>query len=181
MLAASLLLAPAVDTVLSSDAALSNTVIVAGLASALASWVKRTVQFTKEASSLQGRPMPAAAAAAVTDSASEADSTEAEAAACFLAAAPALINHVLMPAAATAAAAAQRTSAAITNTCSSSNSSSNSSSQAAASTAFLATLLARSLLQLADAMQVAGPQLLFDAQQLALSSGLLGHHLGRAM
>jgi hypothetical protein len=127
-----------------SQAALDNTAAVAALASALASLAKRVVQRITAAADLQSQP--AAAATGEDDTA----------AAYFPAAAPHVVAgcigrpaclladwfEIFKPAAAGAGNAV----------------SSSSSSQAAASAALLAVVFARSLVQVADAMEAAGPE-----------------------
>uniref|UniRef100_A0A383VLP9 Uncharacterized protein n=1 Tax=Tetradesmus obliquus TaxID=3088 RepID=A0A383VLP9_TETOB len=61
MLVAAELLAPAVSAVLSSATLLADTAAVAGLASALTSFMKRAVQFTRTAALIQQQHQPAAA------------------------------------------------------------------------------------------------------------------------
>jgi hypothetical protein len=142
MLTASQLLQHAVEAVLACESALSNTTAVASLASAMTSLTKRAVQFTIAAQA-QDSAADAAAAAA------EADAGGATAAANFPAVVPSLASLGVARTVPAAASLVRR--------------SSSSSNQAATSTAFLAVLHARSLLQLADAMQAAGPQLLFKS------------------
>jgi hypothetical protein len=148
MLAAGQLLVPAAVAVLGSQhiplEALDNIAAVASLASAIASFAKRAVQLTRAAITLQGQPAAAAAQGG------------AAAAAAFFPAAVSWMMGVLVvpfleslstasphPGSATGAAGATRCS------------------QAAASTALLCVVAARGLVQLADAMEAAGPQLLF--------------------
>ncbi|KAF6254255.1 hypothetical protein COO60DRAFT_335067 [Scenedesmus sp. NREL 46B-D3] len=138
MLVASQLLSYAVTAVLGSAAALSNTAAVAGLASALTSLVKRAVQFTRAAAALQAQSAAAGDAAAFF---------------------PAAIDHItgdcfrMMACAICDASTSSHVFAAPA-----AGSASGSNSQAAASAALLAVVLARSLVQLADAMEAAGPE-----------------------
>jgi hypothetical protein len=163
MMAAAELLSQAAKAVLSWEAALVNTAAVARLASAITSLVKRAVQFTKAAAGTMAQQ-----AAAVSPGA------EAPAGSWFVAVVPGIIDVVFEPSARMllayivqlAEAKCQSISAAGSSssgntTTNSSSASSSSSRQAAASTAFLAVVLARSLVQLADAMEAAGPELLF--------------------
>jgi hypothetical protein len=158
VLAAARLLSFAMDAVLGSVTALSSTAAVAGLASALTSLVKRAVQLTA-ASDWQGRlaTTPAAAAAAAPTSAEHSLASDLGAMSANLAAAvPSLFQSCFLgfeP--------VQVES--VASLTSSSSSTSSSSCQAAASYALLVVLMARSLLQLANAMEAAGPQLLFSA------------------
>jgi hypothetical protein len=144
------LLLHAVSAMRVSQAAVGNTAAVASLASALTSLTKRKVQYITAAVDLQSQPAAAAGG--------EADG----AAAYFPAAALILaVDCVARPACRLtdwfecledAAASAGNA------ICSSINSSSSSSSsQAAASAALLAVVFARSLVQLVDAMEAAGP------------------------
>jgi hypothetical protein len=138
MVAASGHLACVVTAVAGSPAALSNTAAVAGLASALTSLVKRAVQFTKAAVLSKGQQL-------------EQDDEISIAAAKFPAALPHIVEDVL-----------QRLAVGLTTAVSSSSSSSDK-RQVAASAALLAVVVARSIVQLADAMDAAGPQLLLDS------------------
>jgi hypothetical protein len=133
--------------VLGSDAALSNTVRVAGLASALTSLVKRAVQLTRLAL--------ATAAEHTLESDSGATSPN------FTAAVPCLFQQCFF----NFAPAQVETVVSLT-----SSSGSGSSRQAAASLALLVVLLSRSLVQLAHAMEAAGPQLLFDCMTAQTTS-----------
>jgi hypothetical protein len=134
MLLLSALLTHAVRAVLSSAAALSNTATVAGVASALTSLVKRTVQFI------------AASAALSADAAAAADP-----AACFSAATQRIAADCIeKPPAWVCLASAS-------GIVSGRNSGCAANSQAAASAALLAVVLARNLVQLADAVEAAGP------------------------
>jgi hypothetical protein len=138
MLAAADMMQEAARVGLGSPAALSATNLAAGLASALTSLAKKAVQFTKAAVMQR---QPAAAANAINSIA----------AACF----PAALIKVmfrLYPRLAAFMKTAAVHCAPIDGA---------SSNQAAASIALLAAVLARSLVQLADAMEAAGPQLLF--------------------
>jgi hypothetical protein len=137
--------------VLDSEAALCNTAAVASLASARTSLIKRAVQFLQAASSEQ-----------VQQAAAEANIKGATAAACFAALVPDLLGTC--PGGQTGpmchAARIVYDSRKASSTASSTGSGK---SQAAASAALLAVVLARSIVQLADAMEAAGPQLLFDS------------------
>jgi hypothetical protein len=117
-----------------------NTAAVPCLASAYTSLVKRAVQVVKAAG---GWHAQLAAAAATTHERVQV------AAAYFLAAVPVLVGEQLR------GVASLLSQWATTGRC-------RMSRQAAASTALLAVLLARSLVQLADAKQAAGPQLYFN-------------------
>jgi hypothetical protein len=131
-----------VTAVLSSTTALANTAAVAALASALTSLVKRAVQFTKAAVSLRSQQL-------------EQDSLDSKAAANFPVALPHIENQVL-----------QELFKGFGAIFSSSSSSSNQ-LQARASAALLAVVAARSIVQLADAMEAAGPQLLLESHNAA--------------
>uniref|UniRef100_A0A383WDM2 MYND-type domain-containing protein n=1 Tax=Tetradesmus obliquus TaxID=3088 RepID=A0A383WDM2_TETOB len=136
--------------VLGSQELLGRSVAVASLVSALTSLVKRAVQFTQAAASMQqaAAPWPADAASG--------EGCERTAAICYPAFVTSLVDCILSAAASGVWKAATAISKA-------SSSSSSSSSQAAASVALLAVVLARCVVQLADAMEAAGPQLLFQA------------------
>jgi hypothetical protein len=112
---------------------------VAGLASALTSLVKRAVQFIKAAASMQGQPAAADDAAA----------------AYFPAPAPSIVKELFVVAFWHCTGQLMAAS--------NSSSGSSSSSQVHSSAALLVVVLARSLVQLADAMEAAGPQLLHDS------------------
>jgi hypothetical protein len=142
----------AFEAVLHSDLA-ADAAAAAGLASALTSLVKRSVRLAKAAVAL--KVQSSAAAAAATRSVAQARA--AEAAACFPAAAIVLVNEHLSDLGSVLNKALQRS---LGSACSGSLS-----SQAAASAAMLVVVLARSLVQLAGAMEAAGPQLLFDSLQ----------------
>uniref|UniRef100_A0A383V5G8 MYND-type domain-containing protein n=1 Tax=Tetradesmus obliquus TaxID=3088 RepID=A0A383V5G8_TETOB len=144
MLMAAQLLAVAVNAVLNSGTALADTAAVAGLSSALTSLVKRTVQLIKAAASMQQRQAAAAAGTAAEH---------------FLAAAPRILEVLFINTTLSAAATRVPNSS---SSSSSSNSSSSSSSEVHASCVLLGVVVARSVVQLADAMEAAGPQLLFD-------------------
>uniref|UniRef100_A0A383W5X3 phytol kinase n=1 Tax=Tetradesmus obliquus TaxID=3088 RepID=A0A383W5X3_TETOB len=137
------MLAPAVGAVLQSEASLADTAAVAGLASALTSLVKRTVHYMKAAASMQqrqqGQQQQQRSPEAIVHRAAE----------YFLAAVPAIVQTLLPETALhhTAAFAATTTT--------------SSSSQVCASSVLLAVVLARSIVQLAGAMEAAEPQLLF--------------------
>jgi hypothetical protein len=128
-----------------SGALLENTAAVAGLASALTSLAKRTVQLITVGADLQ--------AAAAID---EADA----AATYFPAAAPTMAVDCIARPARLLSSWFERpeTAASGVGNASGSSSSSGSGSQAAASAALLAVVFARSLVQLADAMEAAGPE-----------------------
>jgi hypothetical protein len=119
-----------------------NTAAFTGLASALTSLAKRAVQRIRAAADLQLQP-----AAAATDDAAAAYFPAAAAsiaADCVAEPAGALTGWLISLQAAAAGTGNARGS--------------SSSSQAAASAALLAVVLARSLVQLADAMEAAGPE-----------------------
>jgi hypothetical protein len=125
-----------------ASAVLDNTAAVAGLASALTSLAKRAVQHIRAAADLQSQ---LAAAATGEDAA---------AAAYFPAAAPCVLADVIT-----------RPAGLLAGWCTSletgaagAGNAASSSSQAAASAALLAVVFARSLMQLADAMEAAGPE-----------------------
>jgi hypothetical protein len=139
----------AIPALLDSDAVLGNTEAAAGLASAITSLVKRAVQYVREACSMQQQWQQLAAEQSQL------------AAVCYPAAIWALVRDTLGPISTGVCLAALR----ISQTAMHNSSSSSSTSQAAASAALLAVLLARSLVQLADAMVAAGPQMLFDCQR----------------
>jgi hypothetical protein len=124
--------------VLGSEAALANTAAVAGLASALTSLVKRMVQFIRAAANMQHQPTADAAAAY------------------FPAAAPTILDQLFVQP-------YQDYTSQTVAASSSSSCSCSCSRQVHASAALLAVVLARSLVQLADAMEAAGPQLMFDS------------------
>jgi hypothetical protein len=129
-----------------SQAALDNTAAVAGLASALTSLCKRAAQHIRAAADLQSQ-----LAAAATG-----ESDEAAAAAYFPAAAPTILfDCVTRP----ACLLADCLKGIETDAAGAGNAvGSGSSSQAAASAALLAVVFARSLVQLADAMEAAGSE-----------------------
>jgi hypothetical protein len=139
MLAAAVLLKHAAAAVMSSQAALCNTAAVSGLASALASLVKRAVQFTKGAVEQQRQLASTASPAQL-------------AAAYFPSALVWAYKMLQLPS-------TQSSSAVYI----SSSGNSSSSSQSSASTALLLVVLARGACQLADAMQVAGPETLLQS------------------
>uniref|UniRef100_A0A383V4W9 Uncharacterized protein n=1 Tax=Tetradesmus obliquus TaxID=3088 RepID=A0A383V4W9_TETOB len=121
---------------------LSNTAAVAGLDSAVASFAKRAVQLTRAAVQMQGQSSAAAQdAAAVYFPAALIDITDVH---------KESVARSLFQASRNASAAGAASAG-----------SSSSSSQAAASTALLSVFAARGLVQLADAGEAAGPQLLF--------------------
>jgi hypothetical protein len=146
MLVPGRLLLHASPALLGSHAALANTAAVAGLASAVTSLTKRAVQCIRAAADLQAQP----AAAAAT---SKADT----AAAYFLAAVPCIAIDALARPACVLAGAFGSIETAAAGVGNAVGSSSSSSSQAAASAALLAVVFARSFVQLADAMEAAGP------------------------
>jgi hypothetical protein len=162
MLTASELLKIAVKAVLSSEAALVNAAAVAGLASALTSWVKRTVQFIQAAG----------AGAQQQQQQASAFSLRVMSASCFPAVVPELVEVLLQPTASAAtdciirtqmAAAAASSLNDATHNSNNSSSIDSSSIQAKASISLLVVVLARSLVQLADAMEAAGPEKLFKS------------------
>jgi hypothetical protein len=163
MLAASQMLQYAVVAVLNSEAALSKTAVVAGLASALTSLVKRAAQFTKTA---ELQRMSTVVASAAPEAVAGGCATEA-ASANFAAAHLVMNDSVLRAANAVKAAAAVCVS------------SSSSSQQVPASLAFLAAMLAHSLVQLADAMEAAVPQLLFDSLTAGITVKVAWSRSGR--
>jgi hypothetical protein len=146
MKAAQQLMQHAADAVVGNESTLSNTAAVASLASAMSSMMKRAVQFLNAAAQEQD---PAAAAAAAA-AAGAGDGVTAAAASLPAIAAPLLRSGLPW---------AVHKAAALMSTCSSRSRL----NQAAASVAFLSVLHARSLVQLADAMEAAGPQLLFKS------------------
>jgi hypothetical protein len=119
--------------------ALDNTAAVAGLASAVASFSKRTAQLTRAAATLQQQPAAATAQGVWP------------AAAAYFPTALTWICTAIHDSVTNGLLRALRY-----------GSSSSSSSQVPASIALLAVVLARSLVQLADAMEAVGPQLLFE-------------------
>jgi hypothetical protein len=123
-----------------SQAALDNTAAAAGLASALTSLTKRTVQYVKAAADLQSQL-----------AAADADGGDV-AAAYFPAAVPTIAEACVGRPACLLAGWFEglETAAGVGNAV-------GSSSQAAACSALLAVVFARSLVQLADAMEAAGP------------------------
>uniref|UniRef100_A0A383V4W0 MYND-type domain-containing protein n=1 Tax=Tetradesmus obliquus TaxID=3088 RepID=A0A383V4W0_TETOB len=156
MLAAADMLTHAADAVLGSPAALTATALPAGLASALTSLVKRAVQFTKKAVSLQAQPAEAAAAAA--------RNIHARADACFPVAVLKITSRLYTRLADNINTASLHCQPQHSPSGGGgSGGSSSSSNQAAASVVLLAVVLARSLVQLADAMEAAGPQLLLQS------------------
>jgi hypothetical protein len=128
----------AFDAVLHSEL-VSDTTAAAALASALASLAKRTVQFVKAAAAL---PLPEAAATTWEEHA-------AVAAACFPAAVSELVGENVTALATSVSKALDGPNH--------SPGAGGLGSQAAASAALLAVVLARSLVQLADAMDALGP------------------------
>jgi hypothetical protein len=128
---------------LASQAALGNTAAVAGLASALTSLAKRAVQCITAAADLQSQPAAAATGEAV--------------AAYFPAAAPFIAIDCVGRPACLLAGQFESLETATAGAGNAAGSSSSSDSQAAASAALLAVVFARSLVQLADAMEAAGP------------------------
>uniref|UniRef100_A0A383VUQ7 Uncharacterized protein n=1 Tax=Tetradesmus obliquus TaxID=3088 RepID=A0A383VUQ7_TETOB len=155
MFAAAQLLAPALTAVLSCQTLLANTAAVAGLASALTSLAKRAVQFTRAAARMQQEQQ-----AAARPEATSAAAAAAAAAAYFPAAVPKIVDVLFKLPDMRNTAALVGSSSSSSNTSSSSSSSRN---QVCASAVLLAVVLARSIVQLADAMEAAGPQLLFDS------------------
>jgi hypothetical protein len=135
------LLLHALPANLGFQSALDNTAAVAGLMSALTSLSKSAVQYIRAAANLQSQPVAASAAAA----------------AYFPAAARVFaIDFVDRPASWLGS--QEVAAAGAGNAVGSSSSSSSSSNQAAASAALLAVVFARSLVQLADAIEAAGPE-----------------------
>jgi uncharacterized membrane protein YgcG len=162
MLAVPPLLLHAFDAVLQSELTI-DTAATAGLASALTSLAKRAVQLTKAAVALQAQRLESEAAAATWQD------RKVAAAACFPAAVALLVREFLEG--------LGRSLVAALRTPLNGASSGSMSSQAAASIALLAVVLARSLVQLADAMQAAGPQLLFDSLRCAPRYMVMWHAL----
>jgi hypothetical protein len=146
MLVPGRLLLYASPELLGSQAALENTAAVAGFASALTSLAKRTVQRIRAAADLQSQP----AILSVSENY--------EAAAYFPAAAPYLADDCIAKPAGILTDWFGSVETAAAGTGDAVGSSSSSSSQAAASAALLAVVFARSLVQLADAMEAAGPE-----------------------
>jgi hypothetical protein len=147
MAAAAEQLSHAVTAVVSSAAALANTAAVAALASAVTSLVKRTVQFTEAAVLLKGQQL-------------DQDSDYNAAAAYFLVAVSYIVDEVLQKL-------VKGLGAVFSSSSSSSNNNSSTQLQARASAALLAVVAARSIMQLADAMEAAGPQLLLASHNAA--------------
>jgi hypothetical protein len=137
----------AAAAVLDSDVVLGNTVAAASLASVVNTLVKRAVQYVGAASSMQQQQHEL-----VTEDVYIA-------AACYPAVVYELVRYSLESCCSGVWEAAKRIWKRNNPI------SSISSSQAAASAALLAVVLARSLVQLADAMEAAGPQLLFDLKR----------------
>uniref|UniRef100_A0A383WHI2 Uncharacterized protein n=1 Tax=Tetradesmus obliquus TaxID=3088 RepID=A0A383WHI2_TETOB len=154
MIAATQGLAHAAVAVLGSVARptglLDNTAAVAGLASATTSFAKRAAQLTLAAFPLRRQAAAVAPAGGAR---------RAERAAAYFPAALVTITSVLQNSFARRLLSAYQHGA-VTGS-DSSSSSSSSGSQAAASTVLLCVVAARSMVKLADAMQAAGPQLLF--------------------
>jgi hypothetical protein len=161
-------------------ALLGNTAAVAAVVSAITSMVKQAGKATRAAASTQ---QVLEAATAVRDEV-------AAAAAYFASAAPVLLRGHLygvsapVVVAAVNAGSSNSSSGGDTNSSSSSRgtadsntngggSSSSSSSQAAASTALLAVVLARGLVQLADAVEAVGPVLFFNSLKALPRYGFL--------
>jgi hypothetical protein len=131
-----------------TQAARDNTAAAAGLASSLSSLVKRAVQHIRSAVDLQSGP-----AAAVIG--------EADAAAVYF---PAAALHFEACIATPAGMLADWFGSTETAAAGAGNAvGSSSSSQAAANAVVLAVVLARSLVQLADAMEAAGPEVFFKS------------------
>jgi hypothetical protein len=141
----------ALVALLDSEAALGNTATVAGLASALTSLGKRAVQFIRAAVALQQRAAGGAAAAAAAAAAGNIHNAAVSDEGCF----PAFV-HAIVGAVFRAFVVVARVKGCF-------DPSSSSSPQAAASSVLLAVVLARSLVQLADTMEAAGPQLLYNS------------------
>jgi hypothetical protein len=153
MLTAGNMIEHADGAMLSSDAFMGNTVAVAGLASAITSLVKRAVQCVRDACGMQQQRQQLA------------EQSLELAAACYPAAVRPLVRDFLGTFSRGVYCAAIRTTLPAVQNSSSDSSSSCSTTQAAASAALLAVVLARSVVQLADAMEAAGgAQLLFDCQ-----------------
>jgi hypothetical protein len=165
MVAAGQMMQHAIAGVLESDACMGNSVAVAGLASAITSLIKKAVQFVRDACSMQQEQQQLPAEPSQL------------AAACYPAAVLVLVQSTLGEfARGVLRAAIRSTKPAIhgrSNHSSSSSSSSSNTHQAAASAALLAVLLARSLVQLADAMDAARHQLLIDCQRSLPSFNLM--------
>jgi hypothetical protein len=145
MLVPGQLLLHATPVMRGSQATLDNTAAVAGLASALTSLVKRTVQCIRAAADLQSQP--AAAATGEADSADVYFPAAASDIAFDCVPRPACLLIDWFESLETATAGYGNAAG-----------SSSSSSQAAASAALLAVVFARSLAQFADAMEAAGPE-----------------------
>jgi hypothetical protein len=133
-----ILLQNAFDAVLHSKLA-SDTTAAAALASAVSSLTKRTVQLIKAAAALQAQSSQAA--------------LRMVAAACFPAAVSVLVGHYMLELNILIFQAIPAESRATAKH-------GNGVSQASASAALLVVVLARSLVQLADAMEAAGPPVL---------------------
>jgi hypothetical protein len=149
MLVPGLLLLHALPAMRGPQAALDNTAAVAGLESTLTSLAKRAVQCIKAAVDLQSQPATAAIG-------------EAHSATAYF---PAAVSSIAFDCVAKPAhwltgqfQSSETAAAGAGNEFGSSSSSSSSSSQAAASAALLAVVFARSFVQLADAMEAAGPE-----------------------
>ncbi|KAF6260803.1 hypothetical protein COO60DRAFT_1700149 [Scenedesmus sp. NREL 46B-D3] len=140
-----------VDAVVCPQAASRNAAAVASLTSAMTSMVKRLVQSTRDAVRLQQQATAAAAAPSSSEEGSD------HCARWFPAAIPLLSKSVIRAAQgvqqAAAATAAEHDLASI----------SSGSSKDRACLALLGVVPARSLVQLADVMEAAGPQLLYDS------------------
>jgi hypothetical protein len=148
MLAAGRIMRHAVAAMLSCDVFTSNTVAVASLASAITSLVKRAAQYVRDAGGMQQQRRQQLAAASLELTA-----------AYYPAAMRVLVRDVL------GACSHGVWAEATHNAKPAAQNSSSSTSQAAASAALLAVVLARSLVQLTDAMEAAGSQLVFDCQE----------------
>jgi hypothetical protein len=170
MAAASEHLAHAVTAVVSSAAALANTATVAALASALASLVKRAVQFTKAATLLSGQqPEPGC-----EDSADAHDSAAAHgraAAAYFPVALATIAQEGLQNLAKDLAAVSS----------SSSSSSSSNRLQARTNAAMLAVVAGRSLVQAADAMEAQARSCCWTHVMPSLFSEAAGYQYTRTL
>jgi hypothetical protein len=154
MVAAGQMMQHAIAAVLESDVCTGNSVAVAGLASAVTSLIKRAVQFIRDACSMQQEQQQLPAEPSQL------------AAACYPPAVLVLVQSTLGEfARGVLRAAIRSTKPAIHG--------SSNTHQAAASAALLAVLLARSLVQLADAMEAAGHQLLVDCQRSLPSFNLM--------
>jgi hypothetical protein len=160
------LLQQAFTAVLHSELA-NSTTAAAGLASALTSLVKRATTLITEAVALQAQSSESKAAAAKQQDREAAPAACLPAAGAYLVRAPLKgLGRSLHEAVKTPLVGAGSGSV---------------SSQAAASIALLAVVLARSLVQLVDAMEAAGPQVLFCSLQRSPSYVVMGQALSDGM